>query len=120
MRYSTGLAGAVTDDTTLRHYMCLAIVRKGGRITPEDAAQIWLNDLNPDRFWSPDKITWRKLKAGVEPHDAGAGNIPSACATMAMTPIGIINAGNPARLTRTGGTLPRCSRTARTAMARRR
>jgi hypothetical protein len=40
VRYSTGLAGAVTDDTTLRHYICLAIVRKGGRITPEDAAQM--------------------------------------------------------------------------------
>jgi ADP-ribosylglycohydrolase len=97
VRYSTGQAGAVTDDTTLRHYMCLAIVRKGGRITPDDAARVWREDLNPDRFWSPDKITWRKLQAGMEPRDAGKGNIPSACATMAMTPIGIINAGDPAQ-----------------------
>jgi len=94
---STGQTGAVTDDTTLRHYICLAIVRKGGRITPDDAARVWLEDLNPDRFWSPDKITYLKLKAGVNPWNAGAGNIPSACATMAMTPIGIINAGNPAQ-----------------------
>ena len=95
--YSSGRAGAVTDDTTLRHYMCRAIVRKGGRITPDDAAEIWLNELNPDRFWSPDKITYLKLKAGMNPWDAGRGDIPSACATMAMTPIGIINAGNPAQ-----------------------
>jgi ADP-ribosylglycohydrolase len=95
--YSSGLPGVVTDDTTLRHYMCLAIVRKGGRITPDDAAQIWLNELNPERFWSPDQITYLKLKAGMSPWDAGRGDIPSACATMAMTPIGIINAGNPAQ-----------------------
>lgn len=95
--YSSGLAGAVTDDTTLRHYMCLAIARKGGRITPDDAAEIWINELNPDRFWSPDQIARLKLKAGVDPWDAGRGNIPSACPTMAMTPIGIINAGNPAQ-----------------------
>ncbi|MFC1714242.1 ADP-ribosylglycohydrolase family protein [Candidatus Poribacteria bacterium] len=93
--YSSGLPGAVTDDTTLNYYMCLAIVRKGGRITPDDAAKIWMEELNPDRFWSPDKIAYMKLKAGVSPWDAGRDNIPSACATMAMAPIGIINAGNP-------------------------
>lgn len=93
--YSAGHVGAVTDDTTLKHYICLAIVRKGGRITPDDAAQVWLNDLNPERFWSPDQIAYLKLKAGVSPWEAGRGNIPSACATMAMVPVGIINAGNP-------------------------
>jgi ADP-ribosylglycohydrolase len=92
---SGGRPGAVTDDTTLRHYMCLAIVRNGGRITPEDAAEVWLHDLNPDRFWSPDKISYLKMKAGVSPWDAGRGDLPSACATMAMPPIGIINAANP-------------------------
>lgn len=95
VRYSSGKPGAITDDTTLKHYMCLAIVRKGGRINPDDAARVWLDRLNTERFWSPDKITYLKLKAGVSAWDAGRGNIPSACATMAMAPIGIINAGNP-------------------------
>ncbi len=80
--YSSGLPGAVTDDTTLRHHMCLGVVRKGGRITPDDAAHIWLKDLNPERFWNPDKITYLKLSAGVNPWDVGRGNIPSACATI--------------------------------------
>lgn len=93
--YSEGHIGSVTDDTTLRHYMCLAIISNGGRITPDDAADIWIHKLNPDRFWSPDQIAYLKMKAGVNPWDAGRGNIPSACATMSMTPIGIINAGNP-------------------------
>lgn len=95
--YSSGKPGVVSDDTTLRHYMCLAIVRKGGRITPDDAARIWRRELNPDRFWSPDKIAYLKMKAGMSPWDAGRGSIPSACPAMAMVPIGIINAGNPAQ-----------------------
>lgn len=95
--YSSGKAGAITDDTTLKHYLCLAIVRKGSRITPDDAARVWLEELNPERFWNPDKVAFLKMQAGVSPWDAGRHNIPSACATMAMTPIGIINAGNPAQ-----------------------
>lgn len=31
--------GSVTDDTALAHYISLAIVRTGGRITPDDLAQ---------------------------------------------------------------------------------
>lgn len=92
--YSSGRRGMATYDTALRYYICLAVTRKGGRITPDDAAQVWFNDLNPERFAVPDRVTWLKLKAGVSPWDAGRGNIPSACATMAMAPIGIINAGN--------------------------
>ena len=93
--YSEGHAGAVTDDTTLNYCMCMAVIQKGGRITPEDAAEIWLKHLNPARFWDPDRIAYLKLKAGVNPWTAGRGNIPSACATMAMIPIGIINAADP-------------------------
>jgi ADP-ribosylglycohydrolase len=87
--------GAVTDDTTLRHYMCLAIVRRGGRITPDDFAAVWLEKLNPDRFWLNERITLLKLQAGMSPWDTGKGNPPAGCATMAIAPIGIVNAGNP-------------------------
>lgn len=38
-----------------------------------------------------------KLKVSMSPWDAGVGNIPSVCATVAMMPICIINAGNPAQ-----------------------
>jgi ADP-ribosylglycohydrolase len=89
--------GCVTDDTTLRHYMCLAIVRKGGRITPDDFAQVWLEKLNPNRFWRNERIVLEKLKIGMNPWDTGRGQPPTGCATMAIAPVGIINAGNPAQ-----------------------
>jgi len=89
--------GAVTDDTALAHYICLAIVRKGGRITPDDLGRIWADELNPNRFWVNERIIRRKLRAGMNPWDAGRGAIPAGCATMGIAPIGIINAGNPAQ-----------------------
>jgi ADP-ribosylglycohydrolase len=95
--YSGGRPGAVTDDSVLRHYMCLAIVRKGGRITPDDFAQIWLKELNPDRLWLNEKIVRQKLQVGMNPWDTGKNQPPAGCATMAIAPVGIINAGNPAQ-----------------------
>jgi ADP-ribosylglycohydrolase len=90
-----GVKGAVTDDTTLRHYMCLAIVRRAGRITPDDFAAIWLEKLNPNRFWKNEQIVTQKLRIGMNPWDTGKGQPPTGCATMAIAPMGIINAGNP-------------------------
>lgn len=92
-----GKPGATTDDTAYRHYLCYAIVRKGGRITPDDWAQVWLEKLNPRRFWVNEKAILWKLKAGMNPWDAGRGSIPAGCATMGIAPIGIINAANPAQ-----------------------
>lgn len=89
------IPGAVTDDTALAHYLCLAIVRKGGRITPDDAAKVWVTDLNPNRFWVNERIIRRKLRAGMNPWRSGEGSIPAGCATMAIAPIGIVNAANP-------------------------
>jgi ADP-ribosylglycohydrolase len=79
----------------LRHYLCLAIVEKGGRVTPDDYAKIWLEKLNPDRLWANEKIVHQKLRIGMNPWDTGKGQPPAGCASMAIAPIGIINAGNP-------------------------
>ena len=89
--------GCFTDDTTMRHYMCLAIVRKGGRITPDDFADVLLEKLNTRRVWLNEHIMLTKLKIGMNPWDAGKGNPPAGCASMCMAPMGIINAGNPAQ-----------------------
>jgi ADP-ribosylglycohydrolase len=35
---TSGEPGEITDDTALKHYMCLAVVGKGGRITPSSSA----------------------------------------------------------------------------------
>jgi len=77
--YCGGTAGSVTDDTVLRHYMCLAIVRKGGRITPDDFVKIRLDELNSNRLWTNEKIVKEKLEIGMNPWDMGKGQPPTGC-----------------------------------------
>jgi ADP-ribosylglycohydrolase len=94
-RSRDGAPGQITDDTTLRHYMCLAIMRKAGRITPDDYAAVWLSDLNPLRLFFTERIVVEKLKLGMSPWETGRGQPPADAAIMAVAPVGIINAGDP-------------------------
>lgn len=96
-RARDGAPGQITDDTTLRHYLCMAIVDKGGRITPDDYARIWLKRLNPDRLYVTERLVWEKLKLGMSPWDTGRGQLPANAAIMSIAPIGIINADDPAQ-----------------------
>lgn len=95
--YAGGAPGSVTDDSTYRHYICLAIVEQGGRITPDDLGRVWLERINPDRLWLNEQMTMDRLRIGMNPWDTGKGAPPCGCASMAMAPAGIINAGNPAQ-----------------------
>jgi ADP-ribosylglycohydrolase len=92
---TSGVPGAITDDSALRHYMCLAMVRKGGRITPDDYARVWLEDLNLDRLFVTERIVLEKLKLGMSPWETGRGQLPADAAIMSIAPVGIINAGEP-------------------------
>ncbi|MFB2596198.1 ADP-ribosylglycohydrolase family protein [Herbiconiux sp. P17] len=94
-RSRDGAPGQVTDDSTLRHYLSLAIVERGGRILPEDYAHIWLTVLNPDRLYVTERIVLEKLRLGMNPWDTGRGQMPADAASMAIQPVGIINAGDP-------------------------
>ena len=96
-RKRDGQPGQITDDTTLRQYMCLAIIRKGGRITPDDYAAVWLSDLNPDRLFVTERIVLEKLRLGMNPWETGRGQPAADAAIMAVAPIGLINAGDPAQ-----------------------
>ncbi len=87
--------GWFSDDTTMRHYLSLAIARKRGRITPDDYRNVLIEKFNPNRVWTADRVIFGQLKAGMNPWDSGLRGIPSGCATMSIAPIGIINAGNP-------------------------
>jgi ADP-ribosylglycohydrolase len=89
--------GWITDDTTMRHYLCLAIARKQGRVTPDDYRDVLIEVFNPNRVWVNERALIWKLKAGVDPWESGRGAIPAGCATMMIAPVGIINAGNPAQ-----------------------
>jgi ADP-ribosylglycohydrolase len=51
----------------------------------------------PNRVWVNERALLWKLKAGMNPWQSGRGMIPAGCATMAIAPVGIINAGNPAQ-----------------------
>lgn len=96
-RMRDGAPGQITDDTSLRHYMCLAIIRKGGRITPDDYAKVWLSDLNPLRLFFTERIVVEKLKLGMNPWETGRGQPLADAAIMAVAPVGIINACDPAQ-----------------------
>jgi ADP-ribosylglycohydrolase len=89
--------GGVTGDTVLRQYVALAIARKGGRITPHDLAALWVERGNFGLLVGNERGIYEKLSWGVNPWDAGRGANPSGTATMAIAPVGIINAGDPAQ-----------------------
>jgi ADP-ribosylglycohydrolase len=95
--YSVGAPGTITDDTVLRHLLSLAVVRKQGRVTPDDYARVWLEKMNPNRLWLSERIVLLKLQVGMDPWESGLGSPPAGCASMAIAPVGVINAGNPAQ-----------------------
>lgn len=97
MPYSNTEAGTVTSDTAMRHYLCLAIVENNGRVTPIEFADVLREHLNPDRVWITQEIILKKLSTGDDPWSTGRGSIPDNKATSAITPVGIVNAGNPSQ-----------------------
>lgn len=95
MPYSKTEPGTVTSDTAMRHYLCLAIVESRGRVYPPEFAEVLRQHLNPNRVWINEEIVLKKISAGLNPWDVGRGAVPDNKATSAVTPIGIVNAGNP-------------------------
>jgi ADP-ribosylglycohydrolase len=95
MPHSNTEAGTITSEAATRHYLCFAIVQNSGRITPSEFANILRDHLNPNRVWVNEEILLKKLSVGVDPWSAGEGNIPDNKGTAAITPVGIINAGDP-------------------------
>ena len=93
--YTKGQPGNFTDDTTLRHYLCYTIVQKGGRITPDDFARVFIDKVNTSRLWANELIVRERIRWGINPWEAGLGAIPAGCGPMYIAPIGIINAGDP-------------------------
>lgn len=94
-RARDGEPGQITDDSTLRHYLALAIVERGGRISPDDYARVWLERLNPDRLFATEQVVLKKLRLGMNPWETGRGQLLADAAIMSIAPVGIINAGDP-------------------------
>lgn len=96
----TDFTGFGTDDSALKHILCDAIVSAGGYPTADDWAKQWLiqEDMFIKRhlFWIPVMNGFWKIRAeGFSPREAGHGNMASSSSAMCISPMGIINAGNP-------------------------
>ena len=94
----------MTEDGHERHRLCVsAIVKKGGRITLEDLAKTWLEDIDPSKFGyvlgPQDQVIYYSIKGGVPPWDIGRAAVwPGLIGTSKMIlPIGLVNACNPGR-----------------------
>ena len=93
--YGKDAPGAVTADTTLRHYVSYGIAEKGRRITPDDIADVLLEHLNPDRVWVNAEIIVKKLSAGINPWVVGEVAISNNKILSTIVPVGIVNACDP-------------------------
>jgi ADP-ribosylglycohydrolase len=96
-RSRDGQPGQITDDSTLRHYLCQAIVEAGGRVGPDQYARTWLDRLNPDRLFITERLVLEKLRLGMSPWETGRGQLAADAAVMAIAPAGVINAADPAQ-----------------------
>ena len=89
-------SGAGTDDSALKHMLCQAILRAQSEVTPEDWAEVWREHMQPDHFWVPvQNAYFRVMVQDITPEEAGVGNMVSNSSAMCISPIGIVNAGNP-------------------------
>lgn len=90
------------EDGFERHRLCVsAIIRKGGRITIEDLARTWLDDIDPGKFGyllgPQDQVIYNLLKSGLPPWEVGRyAAWPGFIGTSKMiVPIGMVNACRP-------------------------
>lgn len=98
-------SGMGTDDSALKHILCDAIIRTNGRPTAEAWAEEWLRQeelfLKGSLFWTPVMNSFWKIRGeGIAPREAGNGNMASSSSAMCISPMGIINAGDPERSAR--------------------
>ncbi len=92
----------MTEDGFERHRLCTsAILKKGGRITIEDLAKTWIEDIDPAKFGyllgPQDRVIYNLLKDGLPPWEVGRyAAWPGFIGTSKMImPVGIVNACRP-------------------------
>ena len=83
------------DDNQAGLFICTAYKEKGGRISPEDLAKVWLRDMNPLNFFFCMKNSYELLKQGIPPRLTGILNIVTGSTVMCIAPVGIYNAADP-------------------------
>lgn len=102
VRYAHHRPPGMTEDGFERHRLCtIAILKKGGRITIEDLARTWIEDIDPSKFGyllgPQDQVIYNLLKDGLPPAEAGRyAAWPGFIGTSKMImPVGIVNACRP-------------------------
>ena len=94
----TDFAGVGTDDTAIREQLVHAILTHNGYVSCDEFAESFrtFRAANYSKWWVPVRNMFHKLDGEVAlPVDAGYGNAPSSSSAMSISPMGIINAGNP-------------------------
>lgn len=95
----TDFSGSGTDDSALKHILCDAIELSQGYPTADAWAEAWMDHkemFQKGLFWTPVINSFWKISAeGISPREAGSGNMSSSSSAMCISPMGIINAGNP-------------------------
>lgn len=103
--------GHITDDTLMTESLVSVYEKVGDHLDAFSFAQNIIPELIEKPRWIPElhqetllvhrvfhAEKWLVLKlhhAHADPREAGVGNIVNCGATMYMTPVGIVNAGNP-------------------------
>ena len=92
----------MTEDGFERHRLCTsAILKKGGRITSQDLAQTWIEEIDPNKFGyllgPQDMVIYNLLKMGLPPWEVGRyAAWPGFIGTSKMIiPVGMVNACRP-------------------------
>jgi len=95
-----------TDDTVMKNLLAEALVHTEGYATADDWAQVWLDhwaDIFGEKygkFFISVVNSAQKLRCGYLPRMASLGNLPSSSSAMCISPVGIVNACNPAQAAR--------------------
>lgn len=96
----TDFSGNGTDDSALKYILCDTIQHAGGYPSADAWAEEWIQQedlfLKKNLFWVPVMNSFWKIRGEtVPPREAGHGTMASSSSAMCISPIGIINAGNP-------------------------
>ena len=93
--------GDGTDDTIMRDLLAAAIITGGGYATADDWAAEWrarhaeiIGD-KVEKFFPSVLHAADKLRRGYLPRIIAVGTMPSSTSAMAISPVGIVNAGHP-------------------------
>jgi ADP-ribosylglycohydrolase len=93
--------GDGTDDTIMRDLLAAALIRTRGFADADNWAEQWLAQRDAifgdkvGRFFPSVLHAAAKLRLGYSPRVIAEGNMPSSSSAMAISPVGIVNAGNP-------------------------